>query len=272
MRKSLILVMVLVILAGAAGCGKKKRRRATQEYVATEALFQQGLELMEKRELRRARQVFERIEFTAENRTTLEPLVRLALADATFYALDDLSLIDARSLYLDFVTLYGDHPMAPYAQLQAGVCSLRQVNHPSKDQAQTLEAIRDLKEVVKRYPDSTYARIAGEMIGRGDWNLAEHEIIVARFYLKRKAYQACAQRLRGVLRRYPDFRGKDRIYFYLGKSLVLGGNDVEGRLYLDKLLADFPQTEFAEEAGKLLARKPAEPASGGKKEDGEKSS
>jgi outer membrane protein assembly factor BamD len=252
--KPLVLVMVIPVLFTIGGCsGKKKLKNRPAQYVSTEVMFQRGLDAMENRDLRKARQIFERIEFTAENRSSQEPLVRLALADATFYALDDLSLIDARSLYLDFVTLYGDHPKAPYAQLQAGVCSLKQVNHPSRDQAQTLEAIRDLREVTRRYPDSAYARIAREMIRRGQNNLAEHELIVARFYLKKKQYQASITRLREVLQKYPDSSCKDQVFFYLGKSLVLGGNDIEGRIYLDKLLEDYPGTEFAEEANKLLA-------------------
>ena len=56
-----------------------------------------------------------------------------------------LAYIDARQLYLDFVTLYGDHERAPYAQFQAGVCALAQANQPSKDQSQTYAAFADLR-------------------------------------------------------------------------------------------------------------------------------
>ena len=49
--------------------------------------------------------------------------MRIGVADATFYQGHDLALIDARNLYLDFVTLNADHELAPYAQFQAGICS-----------------------------------------------------------------------------------------------------------------------------------------------------
>jgi len=197
--------------------------------------------------------MLERVDFPDESRRrTYEPRVRLALADTTFYLGDQLSLIDARSLYLDFVTLYGDHPLAPYAQLQAGMCSLLQVNDPSRDQSQTLEAIRDLREVERRYPTSPYARVARLKIVEANANLAEHEFLVGRFYLKRKRYRAAAERFRTVLQRYPRYPEPEKIYFHLGKALVLEDNAEEGNLYLSKLVEDYPSSDYVKEARRLL--------------------
>src|SRR6185503_20699399 len=105
-------------------------------------------------------------------------------------------------------------------QLQAGICSLKQVAHPSKDQTQTIVAITDLNEVVRRFPTSPYARAAQDRLRAAESRLAEHEVRVAQFYFKRKSYQAAAQRLRGVLQTYPAYQGKEQVYYYLGESLV----------------------------------------------------
>jgi outer membrane assembly lipoprotein YfiO len=238
------------------GCARLRRDKAEAELLTTEALYQRALSHLEHRRLREARSDLERIQFTAENRVTLEPLVRLALADATFYAGDELSLIEARSKYLDFVTLYADHPMAPYAQFQAGVSSLRQVNDPSRDQSQTHEAIADLRVVEERWPGSPFAGASGGMIRQAQDNIAEHEYLVARFYFRRRAWGAAADRLRGLLQRYPAYSEQERVYLLLGQALVLGGSDAEGRIYLDKLVAEHPDSEAAEEAKKFLADLP----------------
>ena len=141
---------VALILIAAAGCaGGKKKIESGKGFLPGPRLYRVAMETLGKGNLRRARELLERIQFSREDRDTLEPMVRLAIADTPFYARDEISLIDARSKYLDFVTLYGDHAMAPYAQFQAGICSLRQANDPSRDQTQTRRAIADLTVAVR---------------------------------------------------------------------------------------------------------------------------
>ena len=185
------------------------------------------------------------------------------LADATFYLGDDLSLIEARSKYLDFVTLYGDHPLAPYAQFQAGVSSLRQAANPSRDQSETAVAITDLKDVVRRFPESPFAAAAKEALVRAETNLAEHEFLVGRFYLQKRKYRAATARFRALMETYPHYEYREKLYFHLGKSLLLGESVSEGKSWLDRLLADYPQSEYAKEAKALLAEETPVSASNG---------
>jgi outer membrane protein assembly factor BamD len=254
MRRVLAGVTIAVLLA-ATGEGCAARRKGKQEValLTAEDLYRKGLESLEKRKLHDARGYLERIQYSAQNRPDLEPMVRLALADATFYMGDDVSLIEARAKYVDFVTLYGDHPQAPYAQLQAGVSSLKQVNDPSRDQTQTEAALADLREVGRRWPASPFAEAAEQMMAEAHDHLAQHEFLVARFYAKRKKYKAAADRLRGLLDSYPRYERKDQVYLLLGQALVKMNSTEEGRVYLDKLLADYPGTDAAREAKKLLA-------------------
>jgi outer membrane protein assembly factor BamD len=250
---------IFVILLGGASCASRRnKRQESVQHLSAEALYGRATQEIAQRDLRKARLDLERVQFTAENRPKLEPLVRLSLADATFYGGDDISLIEARSKYLDFVTLYGDHKKAPYAQFQAGVCSLRQARDPSKDQAQTQTAIADFREVRRRFPDSPYAHAAAEMIDEAEKSMAEHEFLVGYFYYKRKAYTAATERFRGVMEQYPRYREREKLYFYMGQALIAGNNDAEGRIYLDKLLTDYPDSEYAEEAKKILASGPTE--------------
>ena len=259
-RRSIVLAWVVVLVLAAPGCAKRKQRRQELRLLSTaEETYAYALNALEAREFRRAKQLFQRVEFTVENRRRLEPLVRLGIADVTYYQADSLSLIEARALYQDFVTLYGDHPQAAYAQLQAGLCSLAQVNHPSRDQSQTLVAIGDLREVIDRYPSSPYVPIARLKIREAQSRLAEHDYLIGRFYIKKKAFQAAVERLRGILNEYPDFAEKDKVYYWLGSTMVRADNAVEGRLYLEKLLADYPASDYAKKARQALAKDAATP-------------
>jgi outer membrane protein assembly factor BamD len=260
---------VALVLVATAGCAARKEA-ADDDYVRLSAqeLYQRSLDQLASGSLRKSRQDLERVQFTAENRPKLEPLVRLGLADVTFYQGDQISLIEARTKYLDFVTLYADHPKAPYAQLQAGVCSLKQVRDPSRDQGQTEHAIADLREVERRYPKSIYVDAARDMIEQAEQSLAEHEFRVGYFYYKRKSYLAASERFRIILDRFPKYAEREKLYYYMGQALILGNNDAEGKIYLDKLLTDFPEGQFAEDARKALAAVD-EPADNGgaKKQD-----
>lgn len=236
------------------GCGKGKKKEAAPQFLSAAEIYEQAKRELEQDDLRQAQSLLEQITYSTEDRAELEPLVRLAIADATFYQNYGVALIDARSLYQDFVALYADHALAPYAQFQAGVCSLNQVVHPSRDQAQTHQAIADLSVVIERWPSESFAAAARSMIRSAEHNLAEHEFMVGRFYLHRKTPAAAVTRFETVLDRYPDYRELDKIYYHLGQAELAQGHDVEARIWLDKVVKDFPHGPFYDEAVRVLEK------------------
>jgi outer membrane protein assembly factor BamD len=250
-RGGAALAIGLAAVLGAGGCGPKKVEVSVED-ASAEATYRKGVELLSRHDLREAMEVLRRIDFTTEAREQYEPLTRLALADATFYQGTEIGFIDARSLYLDFVTMYGNHALAPYAQLQAGLCSLEQVNHPSRDQTQTHQAIEDLRLVESRWPSSAYVAAARALMRQAETNLAESELIVGRYYYDRKFDVAAVQRLRTVLDRFPAYAGMDEVLFYLGRAHLRLGNDADGRRYLSQVVQQFDGGEYAKKARALL--------------------
>jgi len=242
---------LLALTVSGAGCAKNKNL-TSGNYLTAKEIYQQGIREIQEDDLRQAQTLLEQITYAPENRDELEPMVRLGIADATFYQNYGVALIDARSLYLDFVALYGDHPAAPYAQFQAGVCSLGQVAHPTRDQSQTHQAIADLRVVDRRWPTSMFGEAARVMVQQAEHNLAEHAFTVGKFYLNRKAPMAAVERFQAILDRYPHWREREKLYFYLGQAQLRAGNDTEARIYLDKLVTDYPHGEFRKEAVKEL--------------------
>ena len=251
-RKPVRLVALLLLLVVAAsGCGKKQPEEDLSE-ISASVTFQRASELLAKRQLRQALAALKKIQFATDTQAELEPLTRLALADATFYQGSAISWIDARNLYLDFVTLNGDHPLAPYAQLQVGLCSLKQVSQPSKDQALTRQAIRDLIAVEERWPDSRYVVAARSMLREARANLAESEFLVARFYLNKKKYPAAIERFRVILARFPDYGATDKVLFHLAEANRRSGNESQARRHIDRVLSDYPNSEYVAPAQRML--------------------
>ena len=251
--RAIAAVLIPALVLCGAGCAVKKKSAAAAEVVTAEAMLVQVDAAMARRQMRKAKILLQKIQFTQTERPTYEPLVRLALADATYYLGDDLSLIEARSKYLDFVTLYADHPKAPYAQFQAGMCSVKQIYSANRDQGQTRVAIEDFREIDKRWPTTPYARAARQFVGKGQDGLAEHEFIVGNFYWKKKAYQAATERFTGLLDTYPSYGQKDKVFYWLGRTLIAAKSPDEGRVWLDQVLNQYPRSKYAKLATQLLA-------------------
>ncbi len=255
LRRVVNLLCVAALVAVMTACEAKRQRYLLEvSRLPARDQLKRGQEYVAERDLYRAKQIFQRVQYIdPAERIEIEPLVRLALADTTFYQRKAFNLIDAQSLYQDFVTLYGDHGQAPYAQFQNGMCSYEQVINPSRDQTRTKQAISELKEVERRYPSSHYADASRVMVTKAEENLAEHEFMVGRFYMTKKKFAAAADRFRRTLERYPGYTQKDKLYFHLGKALLKGNNSVEARIYLDKLVTDYPDGRYVEPARRALA-------------------
>jgi len=245
-------VWVVVVLLLAFGCSGKKKDAKGVTDLSPEGTFARAQELLNAHQLRQATNNFKRIQFAPESRDELEPLTRLSLADATYYQNTSIAWIDARNLYLDFVTLNGEHALAPYAQLQVGRCSLNQVSHPTKDQSLTRQAIQDLEAVARRWPDSHYVTAARSMNTEARANLAESEFVVGKFYLKRKNYDGAIDRFRGIVLGFPDYPDLEKVLFYLAQAYVGGGNEPEARSYLDRLLTNYPNGEYVARSQKVI--------------------
>jgi outer membrane protein assembly factor BamD len=251
--KRLAVIGAAILLAAfGSACSSKKKEKGAAEVLSAEQTLVRVDDAMARHQLRKAKTLLGKVQFTAEERAEYEPLVRLALADATYYLGDDLSLIEARSKYLDFVTLYGDHAKAPYAQFQAGMCSVKQIYSATRDQAQTKVAIADFQAVSDRWPTSDFARAARQFVGKGRDGLAEHEFIVGSFYRKKKSYDAATERYKELLDAYPEYRQKDKVYYWLGWTLTKNRNESDARTYLDRVVTEYPMSKYAKMAKEML--------------------
>jgi hypothetical protein len=83
-------LLALAVLSGAPGCASKKKAKQTAEVLTAEQTMARVELAMANHELRKAKTLLGKIQFTPAERSVYEPLVRLGLADATYYLGDDL--------------------------------------------------------------------------------------------------------------------------------------------------------------------------------------
>ena len=101
-----------------------------------------------------------------------------------------------------FLALYPGNSQASYAYYLIAMSHYERISDVGRDQRTTEFARAALQEVVRRYPDSDYARDARLKIDLTEDNLAGKEMSVGRFYLARREYAAAAIRFRHVIENY----------------------------------------------------------------------
>ncbi len=87
-----------------------------------------------------------------------------------------------------------------------------------KDQSVVLDALRELNNLVDRFPNSKYLKPAGEYRRTVLRRLIDHEVFVARFYLDRGHPKGAILRIKEALRRYPDSGRDAELLLTLGET------------------------------------------------------
>lgn len=112
-----------------------------------------------------------------------------------------------------FIKLHPNHPNVDYAYYLKGLAIFTERGIIEKFSKQEISdrdprALRDsfatFKDLVSRYPNSKYVKDATQRMVYLSNSLAEHEVFVARYYMKRQAYLAAVNRAKYVIEYYPQ--------------------------------------------------------------------
>jgi len=113
-----------------------------------------------------------------------------------------------------FIKLYPNHPHVDYAYYMRGVCrynmeesifdSLFDQDLTERDPDSAINAFKYFNELIKKFPNSDYSNDAKSRMVFLRNSLAQHEIHVANYYYKRRAYIAAVNRSKYVLNNYQN--------------------------------------------------------------------
>lgn len=111
-----------------------------------------------------------------------------------------------------FIKLHPDHPALPYAYYFKGLVNFNRnftlldrflpTDTAQRDAGAAIDSYRDFAALVSRYPNTEYAEDAHKRMLYLRNNLARGEVVVARYYLKRGAFLAAANRAQYVVENY----------------------------------------------------------------------
>src|SRR5437879_2678325 len=101
-----------------------------------------------------------------------------------------------------FIQLHPGHRDVAYAYYLKAICYYMQIVDVGRDQKLTELALKALDDVVRRFPDSKYARDAKLKLDFTRDHLAGKEMEIGRYYLKRGEYLAAINRFKRVIDNY----------------------------------------------------------------------
>jgi outer membrane protein assembly factor BamD len=200
-------IVVMVALAGTmAGCRSKRDERLARQ--GPEALYKQAQKALRAYDFNTSIKTYEaltaRYPFTNESRQA-----RLDLVYAYYRAGESESAIDAAD---QFIRENPTHPRVDYAWYIKGLVDfertpnilerLFRVDLTERPPTTARKSFAAFKTVVEQYPKSDYAHDARKRMIFLRNRLAEYEVHVAEYYLKRGAYVAAAQRAKGAIEQY----------------------------------------------------------------------
>lgn len=180
----------------AAGCAATGERRVTP----ADVLYGQAATAVEDKDYEKAetllRQVREDHPFSPY---AVE--AELLQADMLFQKEEYES---AAAAYRSFEELHPGHPRAEYALYRRGLCYEERSNATDRDQTATRDMVAAFTRLLGAYPQGRYAEEARSRVADGRLQLAQHEMDVASYYLRKDKYDAALERLRYLAVEYAD--------------------------------------------------------------------
>jgi len=258
----LALGLVLAMPACKSSGAPKKPDKITQELLTQpkEVLFEKGKALIAKKKYDQGRKYLNYVFETYPNETVGREAL-LMVADSYFQQKNAAAYTEARYRYRDYLNRYPGAPNRDYARYQFAFCYDKEHESPDRDQTATREAIEQYRALIREFPDSGYAGAARERIRRLTDLLAEHDFGVGYFYLRKGSTAAALSRFIQVEQHYPDYGSKDKLYYYQAVALGRLGRSGEAATYYNKVLEEFPQSEYARKARSAIGKKGEKPPS-----------
>ena len=168
----------------------------------------------------------------------------------------------AANRYLD---LYPSDADAPYAQYLVALTHYDNIVDVGRDQARTEDALQELTELVRRYPNSEFARDATMKIDLTRNHLAGKEMEVGRYYLKNGHYMAAINRFGTVLEKYQTTAHTPEALHRLVEAYLSLGLEQEAQVTAAVLGENFVGSDWYAASYALLTDRDLRPAT---REDG----
>jgi len=244
------LILCLAALAEVAGCSSSP---AFNDKDSPEKLYADARDEMASGNYEKAIKILERV----EGRAAGSILAQQAAIDMAYAQWRSGERAAALSTLDRFIKIHPSSPALDYAMYLKGIVnfndnlgimsSISRQDISERDQQASRDAYQSFKQLVDQFPDSKYsadARVRMDYIVNA---LAQYELHVARYYYRRGAFLAAANRAQYTVREYQQTPSVEEALYILAQSYDKLGL-TELRDDADRVLkANYPDSRFMRE-------------------------
>ncbi len=248
MKNSLLALLLLV--AAAAGCGLLPEQKDETAGWSAQRLYGEAKDEMTVRNWEKAIKLLEQLEARYPYGRYAQQ-AQLDVAYAYWKSGERASAIAAADR---FIKLYPNHPNVDYAYYLKGLVNFNEnqglfavFDNPDmteRDPKSSRESFDAFKDLVARFPESKYAEDSAARMRYLVNSLAQNEVHVARYYMKRAAYVAAANRAQYAVQNYAQAPAIEEALFIMVKAYdALGMSEL--RDAADRVMRkNFPQSRY----------------------------
>lgn len=260
MKNALRLAPLLLLLVACSGDSEKDAAENAPQKSA-ETLYNEARGMVDNDDVKDSIKAFEEV----ERQYPASPLATDAQVMAAYsaYKLDDYD--QAVSTLERFVKLYPTDESTPYAYYLIALCYYEQISDVARDQKITMQAMNALRDVVRRFPETEYARDAKIKLDLTEDHLAGKEMQVGRYYLSRDDTLAAINRFRYVVENYQTTSHVPEALHRLVETYLALGVKEEAQRYAAVLGANFSDSVWYRDSYKMMTG--SIPAATAKKEE-----
>jgi outer membrane protein assembly factor BamD len=166
---------------------------------------------------------------------------------------------DAITALNSYIQLHPGNRDAPYAYYMKALCSYEQIVDVGRDQKVTRQALDAMQEVIRRFPESPYARDARLRIDLAHDHLAGKEMEIGRYYLRTHEWVAAINRFRRVIEQYQTTSHVPEALERLTEAYLSLGVTDEAQTAAAVLGYNYPGSEWYQASYTLLKGEKLEP-------------
>ena len=233
------LVLALLLAAALAACGPKENKEAYVER-PVEQLYNEGVDALLQGRFVAASKSFDEVE-RQHPYSTWATKAQLMAA----YAHYQNNKYDDAIVAVDrFIQLNPSNRDVAYAYYLKAICYYEQITDVQRDARMTELALKALDEVVRRFPDTSFARDARFKIDLTYDHLAGKEMEVGRFYMGRGQYVGAINRFKLVVDKYQTTSHVPEALHRLVESYTALGLHAEAKRTASVLGFNYPGSDW----------------------------
>ncbi len=258
-------IVAITYLVNCSGNSSRDKLSSQDEFSPPEIQFTQAMLMFDNQQYEQASDKFKNIE-------RIYPLSNEAIQSQIMQGFINYIKLDYDTAIFQFSRIINKYPSLKnidYVYYMKAICFYEQISHEGLDGKFNDLALENLDQVIKRFPNSKYAKDSIQKKILVKSNIAAKHMSIARFYQKEKKYTAALNRYKIVINSFQETKFApealyrvSEIYLSLGmkeesekNAAVLGYNYPDSawyKLIYNDLTNQNNETIFSKSIGKVF--------------------